>query len=69
MKFTSTKYPQLVVHDLGVTFVDGEAEVSDKAAVDTLKGLPSELGVRSVGGRPAKGTTNTVTASDDDSAT
>ncbi|OXM63140.1 hypothetical protein [Amycolatopsis vastitatis] len=54
MKFTSTKYPQLVIHDLGVTFVDGDAEVTDKAAVDALKALPPELGVRAVGGRPAK---------------
>ncbi|WP_206794002.1 hypothetical protein [Amycolatopsis sp. MtRt-6] len=54
MKFTSTKYPQLVVHDLGVTFVDGEAEVNNKAAVDALKALPPELGVRAAGGRPPK---------------
>lgn len=54
MKFLSTRYPQLVVHDLGVTFVDGEAEISDKATADALKELPSELGVRAAGGRPPK---------------
>ncbi|MER6665723.1 hypothetical protein ABT256_14365 [Amycolatopsis japonica] len=54
MKFTSTKYPELVVHDLGVTFVDGEAEISDKATADALKQLPTEIGVRSAGGRPPK---------------
>lgn len=54
MKFTSTKYPELVVHDLGVTFVDGEVDVSDKATADALRQLPTELGVRAAGGRPAK---------------
>ena len=54
MKFLSTRYPQLVVHDLGVTFVDGEVEVQDKAVVEALKALPQELGVRASGGRPAK---------------
>ncbi|MDX8054807.1 hypothetical protein SK571_36020 [Lentzea sp. BCCO 10_0798] len=54
MRFTSSVYKKLVVHDLGVTFVDGEAEVSDKATADALRGLPPELGVRAVGGRPAK---------------
>ena len=54
MRFTSSIYKELVVHDLGVTFVDGEAEVSDKATADALRGLPAELGVRAVGGRPAK---------------
>ncbi|MEV6448455.1 hypothetical protein [Amycolatopsis sp. NPDC051716] len=54
MKFTSTKYPELVVHDLCVTFVDGEAEVTDKATSDALKALPPEIGVRAAGGRPPK---------------
>jgi len=54
MKFTSTKYPVLTVHDLGVTFIDGEAEVADKATADALKKLPPEVGVRAAGGRPAK---------------
>ena len=54
MRFTSIVYKELVVHDLGVTFVDGEAEVSDKATADALRGLPAELDVRAVGGRPAK---------------
>ncbi|MFD8494260.1 hypothetical protein [Amycolatopsis sp. NPDC059657] len=57
MKFLSTRYPQLTVHDLGVTFVDGEADVVDKATVDVLKQLPAELGVRAAGGRPPKDTT------------
>jgi hypothetical protein len=52
MRFTSTKYPQLVVYDLGITFVDGEADVMDKEVAAALKGLPHELGVRAVGGRP-----------------
>jgi hypothetical protein len=43
-----------VVHDLGVAFVDGEAEVTDKPTIDALRGLPSELGVRAAGGRPSK---------------
>ena len=30
------------------------AEVSDKAMADALPALPAELGVRAVGGRPAK---------------
>jgi hypothetical protein len=54
VKFTCKEHPQLVVHDLGVTFVDGEAEVTDKVTIDALRGLPSELGVRSAGGRPPK---------------
>lgn len=51
MKFVSEKYPQLYVHDLGVRFVDGVAEVSDKATQDALKKVD---GVRAAGGRPAK---------------
>ncbi|SDL01181.1 hypothetical protein SAMN04488074_108242 [Lentzea albidocapillata subsp. violacea] len=58
MRFTSSVYKQLVVHDLGVTFVDGEAEVTDKATADLLRGLPAELGVRAVGGRPPRESTN-----------
>ncbi|TQM83235.1 hypothetical protein FHX81_5653 [Saccharothrix saharensis] len=54
MKFTSTRYKQLVIHDLGVTFTDGEAEVTDKAVIEALRGLPAELGVRAAGGRPPK---------------
>ena len=56
MKFTSSRYPQLVVHDLDVTFVDGEAEVTAKPAIDALKALPTEMGVRAAGGRPSKDT-------------
>ena len=58
MRFTSSVYKELVVHDLGVTFVDGEAEVSDKPTADALRALPGELGVRAIGGRPTKETTN-----------
>jgi hypothetical protein len=54
VKFTCTEHSQLVVHDLGVTFVDGEAEVTDKATIEALRGLPSELGVRAAGGRPPR---------------
>ncbi|WP_158885069.1 hypothetical protein [Amycolatopsis anabasis] len=56
MKFTSTRYPHLVVHDLGVVFRDGEADVTDKAVIEALKRLPSDLGVRAAGGRPSKDT-------------
>lgn len=35
-KFVSTIYKQLVVHDLGVTFVDGKAEVTDTSTVHAL---------------------------------
>lgn len=42
MKFTSTRYKQLVIHDLGVTFIDGEAEVADRDTIATLRGLPGE---------------------------
>jgi hypothetical protein len=51
VRFTSTVYKELVVHDFGVMFLDGEAEVSDKATA-ALRGLPAELGIRPVGGRP-----------------
>lgn len=54
MRFTSTRYKELVIHDLGVTFTDGEAEVTDKSTIDALRGLPAELGVRATGGRPPK---------------
>ncbi|WP_181771280.1 hypothetical protein [Amycolatopsis pittospori] len=48
MKFTCEQHPGLIVHDLGVTFVDGEAEVDVKTAA-ALRTLPAELGVREVG--------------------
>ncbi|CRK55433.1 hypothetical protein [Alloactinosynnema sp. L-07] len=54
MKFTSDTYPELVVHDLDVTFHKGLADVTDKNTTEALRGLPTELGVRAVGGRPAK---------------
>jgi hypothetical protein len=54
VKFASARHPELVVYDLGVVFVDGEAEVTDKATIEALRALPSELGVRAVGGRPAR---------------
>ena len=54
MKFTSTKYPELVVHDLGVTFVDGEVEVDHDGIAEALRSLPVDLGVRAAGGRPPK---------------
>jgi pyruvate/2-oxoglutarate dehydrogenase complex dihydrolipoamide dehydrogenase (E3) component len=54
VKFTSSRYKQLVIHDLGVTFTDGEAEVSDKTTIEALRELPAELGVRATGGRPPK---------------
>ncbi|SES49083.1 hypothetical protein [Actinokineospora terrae] len=54
MKFTSSVYPELVVHDLGVVFHDGETEVTDKATIEALRGLPADVGVRAAGGRPPK---------------
>lgn len=54
MKFVSPHHKELVVADLGVTFVDGEVDVTDKNTIEALRGLPTELGVRAAGGRPAK---------------
>ncbi|MFE9747562.1 hypothetical protein ACFYOT_21885 [Saccharothrix saharensis] len=54
MKFVSPHHKELVVADLGVIFVDGEAEVTDKAVIEALRGLPADLGVRAAGGRPPK---------------
>ncbi|AXB41294.1 MULTISPECIES: hypothetical protein [Amycolatopsis] len=48
MKFVSEQNPGLVVRDLGVRFVDGEAEVDGKTAAE-LRKLPPELGVREAG--------------------
>ncbi|MBB5801507.1 hypothetical protein F4560_001275 [Saccharothrix ecbatanensis] len=42
-----------MIHALNVTFVDGEAEVSDKNTTEALRRLPAELGVRAAGGRPS----------------
>ena len=51
MKFKCDRYPQLDVHGV-VKFVDGEADVTDKAAIDALKALPDEYGVKAAtGGR------------------
>lgn len=49
MKFLSEQHPGLIVHDIGVSFVDGEADVDTKAAAE-LRKLPAELGVREVTG-------------------
>lgn len=35
----STKYPELWVHDLGVRFHNGVAEVSDSKTLDALRGV------------------------------
>lgn len=35
----STRYPQLIVFDLGVKFVDGVAEVTDKKTLEALAGI------------------------------
>lgn len=35
----STRYPQLIVFDLGVRFVDGVAEVTDKKTLDALAAI------------------------------
>lgn len=35
----STRYPQLLVADLGVRFVDGVAEVKDKKTLDALAAI------------------------------
>lgn len=55
MKFRSERHPNLVVHDLGVRFVGGEADVDGKAATE-LRKLPEELGVSEVGGGAGKDT-------------
>lgn len=57
MKFTSTRYQQLVIHNLDVRFVDGEAEVTDKTTIEALRALPTDLGVRATGGRPPRNPT------------
>ncbi|MGH8881003.1 MAG: hypothetical protein ACRD0P_27220 [Stackebrandtia sp.] len=44
MRATSLKYPQLHVHDIGVRFVDGEAEAT-AAQAEALRQLPDDLGV------------------------
>lgn len=56
MKFRCERYPELLVKGDGyrVQFADGEAEVTGKNQIDGLKALPERMGVRAVGGRPAK---------------
>ncbi|MBB5801132.1 hypothetical protein F4560_000900 [Saccharothrix ecbatanensis] len=54
MKFTSNRYKQLVIHDLGVRFTDGEAEVTDKIIIEALGALPADLCIRAAGGRPPR---------------
>ncbi|ONI89968.1 hypothetical protein ALI22I_13675 [Saccharothrix sp. ALI-22-I] len=54
VKFVSPHRKQLVVADLGVAFVDGEAEIG-KDTIDALRGLPGELGVRAAGRASAEG--------------
>jgi hypothetical protein len=44
VKFTCAQHPNLRVHDLGVQFVNGEAEVDAKTAAE-LRKLPDHLGV------------------------
>ncbi|MFE0021912.1 hypothetical protein [Amycolatopsis sp. NPDC059021] len=44
MRFTCEQHPGLIVHDVNVTFVDGEAEVDARTAAE-LRKLPAELGV------------------------
>ncbi len=58
MRFVCERYPELVVHDLGVVFRDGEAEVTDKDTIEALRTLSAEFGVRAVGGRPTKSSTS-----------
>lgn len=54
MKFRTEKYPSLIVHDIGVHFVDGEAEVTDPKKIEVLKKLDDSHGVKAVGGRAPK---------------
>lgn len=59
MKFVCERHPQLVIHDLGVVFVDGAAEVDTKTAAE-LRKLPAELGIHetskpTVDGEPRRG--------------
>ncbi|SFO82530.1 hypothetical protein SAMN05421810_10182 [Amycolatopsis arida] len=53
MKFVSQHYPGLIVRDIGVRFSDGVADVDPKTAAE-LRKLPTELGVREVGGGAAR---------------
>jgi len=60
VKFRSERYPKLKVRVPGagksryVQFEGGELDVTDKDAIEVLKGLPADRGVKAVGGRPAK---------------
>lgn len=36
MTFVSSRYKQLVIHDLGVRIADGEAEVADKTTIEKV---------------------------------
>jgi hypothetical protein len=44
-KVKSTIYPGLRIAGFGIRFVDGEADVTDKEALDYLKGLGEEHGI------------------------
>lgn len=53
MKFTCEKSPELrVAYGAGqsVKFRAGQAETTDKAAIEALKALPAEVGVKPAGG-------------------
>lgn len=57
MKFRCEQYPQLKVGLAKggyVSFADGEVETDDKAAIEALKALPDEYGVKPVSTRAAK---------------
>lgn len=56
MKFTCQRHPGLYVHDLGVRFTDGVAEV-DAATAARLRTLPPELGVRQAAASEAEEST------------
>jgi len=49
VRFVSERYPFLHVHDLGVRFVDGEAEVTGNRGIARLKALDPSYGVRPAG--------------------
>ncbi len=48
MKFVCERHPSLIIADLGVRFVNGEAHVDNPTATE-LRKLPADLGVSEAG--------------------
>ncbi|MDR2932891.1 MAG: hypothetical protein LBV27_07260 [Oscillospiraceae bacterium] len=49
MTVKCTKYPQLHIYDLGVKFENGEAAVTDKKALESLKKMDESYGFEYAG--------------------